>query len=84
MPLAVEIAGRVVAHLAYFTDTEATVDGHGGRVALASSSRASGPNEMWFVVPDQGSGVNRRHYDVDGHLDRVRDRAGGRPAEAPS
>ena len=65
VPLAVEISGRVVVHLSYFTDTESTSE---VRVDdwTASFLARRGPNEVWFAVPDQGRGIEAVDVRVDG------------------
>ncbi|CAN5316702.1 hypothetical protein BH09ACT12_BH09ACT12_02900 [soil metagenome] len=65
IPLAVEIAGRVVVHLSYFTDTEATVAVSVGSWQETFLAR-SGPNEMWFVIPDLGDAVTALYLQVEG------------------
>lgn len=65
VPLAVEISGRVVVHLSYFTDTESTVEVRAGSWTSAFLARV-GPNELWFAVPDQGTGVRALKLHVDG------------------
>ncbi len=65
VPLAVEISGRLVAHLGYFTDTEAVVE-----VATDTWSdrflARPGPNEVWFVLPDEDRPVTGVTFRVDG------------------
>lgn len=64
VPLAVEIRGRLVAHLGYFTDREATV-------AIATDTWSStflarpGPNDLWFVLPDEGEPVTSVRFRVE-------------------
>ena len=65
VPLMVEIRGRLVAHLGYFTDTESTVE-----VATVTWTARflarRGPNELWFVLPDEGEPVTELSFRVDG------------------
>lgn len=63
--LAVDISGRVVAHLRYFTDAEATVDVGVGEWETSFLARR-GPNELWFVIPDLGDPVAAVSMSVEG------------------
>ncbi len=65
VPLLVGIAGRVVGHLSYFTDTEATVEVSVGDWSSEFLARR-GPNEVWFVIPDQGRSLAVVKLRVDG------------------
>lgn len=65
VPLAVEIQGRVLVHVSYFTDTESTVEVDAGEWGSAFLARR-GPNEVWFAVPDQGVGIEDVDLRVDG------------------
>lgn len=65
VPLAVEIRGRLVAHLGYFTDTEATVEVSTDTWSDRFLARR-GPNEMWLVLPDEGVPVTGLTFRVDG------------------
>ncbi|CAN5621915.1 hypothetical protein BH11ACT8_BH11ACT8_26520 [soil metagenome] len=65
VPLAVEIRGRVVVHVSYFTDTEATVEVGADDWSSRFLARR-GPNEIWFAVPDQGRGIAAVDLRVDG------------------
>lgn len=65
VPLAVDVRGRVVARLSYFTDTEATVDVSVGAWSASFLAR-SGPDEMWFVLPDLDAPVRAVTFEVRG------------------
>ncbi|WP_148614739.1 hypothetical protein [Nocardioides rubriscoriae] len=65
VPLAVGIRGRLVAHLGYFTDTEAVVEVAAGSWSDRFLAR-TGPNEIWFVLPDEGREVESVSLRVDG------------------
>lgn len=65
VPLAAEIRGRLVAHIGYFTDAEATVSVSTSTWSDEFLARP-GPNEMWLVLPDEGEPVTELSFRVDG------------------
>jgi hypothetical protein len=65
VPLAIGIRGRLVAHVGYFTDTEAVVEVTAGTWHDRFLAR-QGPNEVWFVLPDEEREVSTVSFRVDG------------------
>jgi len=64
VPLAVEVSGRVVVHLGYFTDRESTVT-VGSRAWSTRFLARVGPNELWLVLPDLGAPVTSFELSAD-------------------
>jgi hypothetical protein len=65
VPLLVEIRGRLIVHLNYFTDRESTVTIRTGDWQTEFEA-VPGPNEMWVPVPDLHAQVTQFEMANDG------------------